>query len=85
MLEIARQKVAESGLDNLSFEQATIERLESPKGEWDAVLAMSVLYLLDNRGAALAAASRYQRKQHRLAVDVGADQEGGEPFAVVQA
>ncbi|WP_227817157.1 class I SAM-dependent methyltransferase [Nitrogeniibacter aestuarii] len=59
MLEIARQKVAESALENLSFKQATIERLDSPEGEWDAVLAMSVLHLLDHRGKAL-------RKIHSL-------------------
>lgn len=59
MLEIARQKVADGALDNLSFKQSSIEALDSPEGEWDAVLAMSVLHLLDKRPRAL-------RKIHSL-------------------
>jgi len=53
MLEIARQKAADAALENLSFKQQTLEDVESPPGEWDAVLGMSVLHLLGNRRSAL--------------------------------
>lgn len=59
MLEIAREKAAEAGRDNLSFKQQTLEQIDSAEGEWDAVLGMSVVHLLGNRPKAL-------RKIHSL-------------------
>jgi len=59
MLDIARRKVADGALDNLSFKQSTLEALDSPAGAWDVVLGMSVLHLIPHRSRAL-------RKIHKL-------------------
>ncbi len=53
MLEIARGKAVEAGIDNLSFEQTTLEALDSPDGSWDVVMGMSILHLLPDRAATL--------------------------------
>ena len=59
MIEIARAKAEASGARNLSFEQSTIEALDAPEASYDAVLALSVLHLLEDKEAAIA-------KVHRL-------------------
>ncbi|MEQ9330152.1 class I SAM-dependent methyltransferase [Thalassobaculum sp.] len=59
MLEIARRKADAAGAGNLEFRQAGIEDFEAPDASFDAVLAHSVLHLLEDRDAAI-------RKVHRL-------------------
>ncbi len=59
MLEIARARAAEAGVDNLAFIQASLEDYEAPDESFDAVLALSLLHLVEDRRAALA-------KIHRL-------------------
>lgn len=63
MLEIGRQKAAAAGVDNLTFEQATIEELEVADESVDVVLGLSILHLLEDKEAAIA-------KVHRM---LGAD------------
>ena len=53
MLGIARTRAAQAGVANLSFEQSTLEALDSPDGSWDVVMGMSILHLLPDRAAAL--------------------------------
>ena len=47
MIEIARNKASEAGVENVSFECAAIEDLALGPGSVDAVLGMSILHLLD--------------------------------------
>ena len=59
MLDIARLRAADAGVDNVHFRQQTLAQLTLANGSLDAVLGLSILHLLDDRGAALA-------KVHRL-------------------
>ncbi|MGA1283297.1 MAG: class I SAM-dependent methyltransferase [Prochlorothrix sp.] len=54
MLDIARQKAADQGITNVSFEQASLEDLTVTEGSLDMVLGLSILHLLDDRAAAIA-------------------------------
>lgn len=58
MIEIANEKAAASGLDNVSFERASVEELALPDGSQDVIMAMSLLHLLEDRDATLAALYR---------------------------
>lgn len=59
MLDIARQKAAAAGIDNVHFELSSIDALDAPEASFDAVMAHSILHLLDDRDAVIA-------KVHRL-------------------
>ena len=54
MLEIAQRKADAAGIDNVTFEQSTIEGLAGDDGSYDVVLALSVLHLLESRRDAIA-------------------------------
>ncbi len=54
MLDIAEEKRRASGFQNLEFQQVSVEDLDLPPASRDAVLAMSILHLLEDREAALA-------------------------------
>lgn len=54
MIEIARDKAATGGVENVTFEVATIEALEATDGSFDAVLGLSILHLLEDKEAAIA-------------------------------
>jgi len=58
MVEIAREKAATEGVENVRFDHATIfdEKLEP--GSFDAVLAFNLLHLLDDMPAALGRVSQ---------------------------
>lgn len=58
MLEIARSKAAAAGVGNVEFRQSAFDELEAPDGGFDAVLALSILHLLADRGAAIARVHR---------------------------
>jgi ubiquinone/menaquinone biosynthesis C-methylase UbiE len=51
MLAIAEAKAKDAALDNISFEQTSLTDLNSPNDSWDAVLAMSILHLVDDKDA----------------------------------
>ncbi len=53
MLDIGHRKVADADIDNIEFRQADVERLDVHSGSFDAVLALSVLHLMEDRDAAL--------------------------------
>jgi len=61
MLDIARQRAAEAGVANVTFDQASIADLDAPEGGHDAVLALSLLHLVDDRNAVIAQAWRWLR------------------------
>jgi ubiquinone/menaquinone biosynthesis C-methylase UbiE len=53
MLAIARGKAAEANIDNVTFQQATIETLDAGGSTFDAVLALNLLHLLEDEAAAM--------------------------------
>ena len=54
MIEIARGKAADAGVDNVTFECATIDAFTAPNGTFDVVLGLSILHLLPDRRGAIA-------------------------------
>lgn len=54
MIKIAKSKAEAQNIDNVTFEQLTIEELEAGDGSYDAVLGLSILHLLDNKEVAIA-------------------------------
>lgn len=58
MLEIARGKAVLGGIENVTFEQATIEDVSVPDHSLDVVLGLSILHLLDNKEEAIAKVHR---------------------------
>ncbi len=53
MLEIARGKAEAADIKNVTFEQSSVEDLEIPDGSVDAVMAHSILHLLEDKDAAI--------------------------------
>jgi ubiquinone/menaquinone biosynthesis C-methylase UbiE len=53
MLSIARQRAEEAGVNNVSFELGAIEDLVVPPAQFDMVLGLSVLHLLEDSDAAI--------------------------------
>ncbi len=53
MIDIARGKAAQAGIENVSFQQAGVEDFEAPDGSFDMVLALNLLHLLPDRAAAM--------------------------------
>lgn len=54
MLEIAQSKVDSGNIRNITFRCSTIDAFSAPDQTFDAVLALSVLHLLDDKDAAIA-------------------------------
>ncbi len=54
MIAIAQGNAEAEHIDNVTFEQATIEDLNSPEQSLDAVLGLSILHLLKNKEAVIA-------------------------------
>ena len=54
MIEIARKKIDGANIDNVSFEQATIEEIDVPDQSLDVVLGLSILHLLENKDRVIA-------------------------------
>ena len=59
MIEIAQGKADGEGIENITFENATLEEIRVPDESLDAVLGLSILHLLENKEEAIA-------KVHRL-------------------
>ncbi|MBS7662420.1 class I SAM-dependent methyltransferase [Pseudomonas lalucatii] len=53
MLDIAARKAMAAGVENVSFQQGTLDSLELAAQSFDAVLGLNVLHLLDDVDAAL--------------------------------
>ena len=51
MLSLAEAKARNANLNNISFKQTSLPELKSPNDSWDAVLAMSILHLVDDKEA----------------------------------
>ncbi|MDG2001983.1 MAG: class I SAM-dependent methyltransferase [Novosphingobium sp.] len=59
MLEIARTKARDAGIDNIEFAQATVAGIEAEDGQYDMVLALSLLHLLEDWQAVIAEVHRW--------------------------
>ncbi len=58
MIEIARGKADQENVDNVTFEQSTIEQIRVPDQSLDAVLGLSILHLLEKKEEAIAKVHR---------------------------
>lgn len=58
MIKIAQGKAKVQGIENITFEQLTIEELEVESSTYDAVLGLSILHLLENKEEAIAKVHR---------------------------
>jgi ubiquinone/menaquinone biosynthesis C-methylase UbiE len=54
MIEIATEKADKAGIDNIDFERASLADIAGRPTRYDAVLALSLLHLLDDLDEALA-------------------------------
>lgn len=54
MLDMARQRAAEAGVGNVTFEQGDITSIAVEPGRYDMVLGLSILHLLKDRQAVIA-------------------------------
>ncbi|MEL6931240.1 MAG: class I SAM-dependent methyltransferase [Cyanobacteria bacterium J06600_6] len=54
MIKIAKSKAEAKGIDNVTFEQLTIEELALEDSTYDAVLGLSILHLLEDKEKAIA-------------------------------
>ena len=54
MIEICREKAEAAAVENVTFEQATIDEFSAPADTYDAVMALSVLHLVADRDAVIA-------------------------------
>lgn len=59
MLEIGRDKARAAGIENVTFRQAAAEDIEAADASFDAVLALSLLHLLDDRAPVLRSIYRW--------------------------
>ena len=58
MIEIAQGKAEAQKIENLTFQQSTIEEFSAPEQAFDAVLGLSILHLLEDKEAAIAKVHR---------------------------
>ena len=54
MIKIAQDKAKAQNIENITFEQLTIEELEAEDCSYDVVLGLSILHLLENKEQAIA-------------------------------
>jgi ubiquinone/menaquinone biosynthesis C-methylase UbiE len=54
MLEKARDRAAQAGVTNVTFEQGDITKMAIPPASYDMVLGLSILHLLKDRDAVIA-------------------------------
>ena len=53
MLEIAKQKATEAGVENICFQQGTLDNLNVQDESFDVVLGLNVLHLLEDVDGAI--------------------------------
>ena len=54
MIEIAQGKAEAQNLENITFEQSTIDNISVPDQSFDVVLGLSILHLLENKEEVIA-------------------------------
>ena len=58
MIEIARAKAETGKVKNVTFQQSSIDDLETPDASYDVVMGHSILHLLENKEAVIARVHR---------------------------
>ncbi len=58
MLDIARAKAESGNVKNVTFQQSSIDDLETPDASYDVVMGHSILHLMENEEAVIARAHR---------------------------
>jgi len=58
MIEIAEEKAANAKIENITFEQSTIEMINVPDQSFDVVLGLSILHLLEDKEDAISKVHR---------------------------
>jgi len=53
MIEIAESRAVAANVDNIDFEVQTIENLDAPDHSFDAILGLSIMHLVQDKGAIL--------------------------------
>lgn len=53
MLEIAERRARDAGIENIRFQQGTLDSLELEAEGFDAVLGLNILHLLEDVGSAI--------------------------------
>jgi ubiquinone/menaquinone biosynthesis C-methylase UbiE len=61
MLEIAKRKAQDAGVENIRFEQGTLDSLDLKAESFDAVLGLNILHLLEDVEGAIARVKRLLR------------------------
>lgn len=54
MVSIGREKAEHAGVNNVSFNQSGVEDFQAADGSFDMVLALNLIHLVPNHGAAIA-------------------------------
>ncbi len=54
MLEIARAKAESGNVKNVTFQQSSVDGLETPDASYDVIMGHSILHLMENTGAVIA-------------------------------
>ncbi len=62
MIDIAKDRAKSAGVDNVIFEACAIEDLDVPRESVDAVLALSLLHLVEDRQAVVAQIHRVLKR-----------------------
>ena len=62
MIEIAQEKAQAAGIENVKFEQSAIDALDVPDESLDAVMAHSILHLVEDRDQVTASVYRMLRR-----------------------
>lgn len=57
MLEFGRSRAKEAGIENVTFQQATVENLNADPASFDVVLALNIFHLIEDPEAAVHKAS----------------------------
>ena len=82
MLELARRRAQEQGIDNVEFKQLQLEWIDLPTAEVDVVLCRWAIMLIVDPAAALRECRRVLRPGGRLAVAVW-DTADANPWAAI--
>lgn len=53
MVEIAKKKASEAGIENVGFQQATVENFQGEPNSYDVILALNIIHLLEDPASAI--------------------------------
>jgi len=62
MIEIAQGKAKEKNVENVTFQQSTIDEFSAPDQTFDVVLGLSILHLLENKEEVIAKVNKMLKR-----------------------